>query len=204
MSPILVRPVREQLEHDRVIRLLLARWRRRYTVGINPGSEQVAPVGAGTSALYPDVVLTSLQRGRRLEAVVEVETGESVNNLEAMAQWTHFGRLRAEFYLFVPAGSVDSARRLAGDNNVLVTEIWSYHTIGDQMRFTQVYKASPEVRAAARRAARREQLGSKGRKRAARRPAKAAKKSGRKKPAVKRARPTKRRASAASTVRRRK
>ena len=40
MSPILVRPVREQLEHDRVIRLLQAKNRRRYEAGINPGAEQ--------------------------------------------------------------------------------------------------------------------------------------------------------------------
>lgn len=192
MSPILVRPVREQLEHDRVIRLLQARWKRRYSVGINPGSEQVAAVGTGPTALYPDVVLTSLARGRRLEAVVEVETGESVNNLEAMAQWAHLGRVLADFYLFVPAGSVESARRFAADHGITVTEIWSYHLIGDQMRFTQVYKAPPEVRAAARRAARLAQAGPKRRKPAAR-PAKAVKKkSASKKPAAKRARPSKR------------
>ena len=63
MSPILVRPVREQLEHDRVIRLLQAKSRRRFEVGINPGAEQNVPVGSGPSALYPDVVLQSLERG---------------------------------------------------------------------------------------------------------------------------------------------
>ena len=47
MSPILVRPVREQLEHDRMIRLLQAKFRRRYDAGINPGAEQNVPVGTG-------------------------------------------------------------------------------------------------------------------------------------------------------------
>ena len=70
MSPILVRPVREQLEHDRVIRLLQAKSRRRFETGINPGAEQNVPVGSGTSALYPDLVLQSLERGHRLQAVV--------------------------------------------------------------------------------------------------------------------------------------
>src|SRR5512135_1662148 len=116
VSPILVRPVREQLEHDRIIRLLQAKCRRRYDVGINPGAEQNAPVGAGSSAMYPDVVLSSLERGRRLQAIVEVETGESVNHLEAMAQWAHFGRLRTAFHLYVPAGMVDVARRLCEHN----------------------------------------------------------------------------------------
>ena len=80
MSPILVRPVREQLEHDRVTRLLQARFRRRFDVGINPGAEQNTPVGSGASAVYPDVVLMSAERGRRVQAVIEVETGESVNS----------------------------------------------------------------------------------------------------------------------------
>lgn len=140
MSPILVRPVREQLEHDRVIRLLQAKSRRRYEAGINPGAEQNAGVGTAPSAMYPDLVLHSLERGRRLQAVVEVETGESVNHLEALAQWAHFGRLRVQFHLYVPAGMVDVARRLCEDNQIYVSEIWSYHAVGEQVRFTLVHR----------------------------------------------------------------
>ena len=51
MSPILVRPVREQLEHDRIIRLLQTKFRRRYEAGINPGAEQNAAVGTGPGRL---------------------------------------------------------------------------------------------------------------------------------------------------------
>ena len=68
MSPILVRPVREQLEHDRVIRLLQAKNRRRFETGINPGAEQNVPVGSGPTAMFPDVVLQSPERGHRLQA----------------------------------------------------------------------------------------------------------------------------------------
>jgi hypothetical protein len=145
VSPILVRPVREQLEHDRVIRLLQAKSRRKYEAGINPGAEQNAAVGTGPSALYPDVVLQSLERGHKLQAVVEVETGESVNHLEALAQWAHFARLRVPFYLYVPAGMVDVARRLCEDNQIHVSEIWSFHSIGDQVRFTLVHRSRETV-----------------------------------------------------------
>lgn len=156
MSPILVRPVREQLEHDRLIRLLQAKNRRRYEAGINPGAEQNAVVGSGASAMYPDLVLQSQDRGHRLQAVVEVETGESVNHLEALAQWAHFGKLRVPFHLYVPAGMVDVARRLCEDNHIYVSEIWSFHTIGDQVRFTLVYRnreappAPPRARSTSR------------------------------------------------------
>jgi hypothetical protein len=137
----LVRPVREQLEHDRVIRLLQVRLKRRHDVVTNIGEDQTVPVRIGQVQIYPDLVLTSTDKGHRLEGTVEVETAESVNHLEAMAQWAHLGRARAPFHLYVPAGSVDIAKRLAVENHVNVAEIWSFHTIGDQTRFTMVHKA---------------------------------------------------------------
>jgi hypothetical protein len=143
LSPILVRPVREQLEHDRIIRLLQAKNRRKYDAGINPGAEQNVPVGAGTSASYPDLVLSSLDRGHRLQAIVEVETGESVNHLEALAEWAPFARIRAPFHLYVPSTMVDVARRLCEDNRIVVSEIWSFHGIGDDVRFTLVHRTRP-------------------------------------------------------------
>ena len=154
MSPILVRPVREQLEHDRIIRLLQSKWRRKYEAGMNPGTEQNMAVTAGPGAMYPDVVLMSQERGHRLQGVIEVETGESVNHLEALSQWAHFGKLRAPFHLYVPAGMVDVARRLCEENRIYVNEIWSYHTVGDQIRFTLVHRnreappSAPRARAA--------------------------------------------------------
>jgi len=143
VSPILVRPVREQLEHDRVIRLLQVRLKRRHDVVTNIGEDQTVPVRIGQVQIFPDLVLTSTDRGHKLMGTVEVETAESVNHLEAMAQWAHLGRARAPFHLYVPAGSVDIARRLAAENHVNVAEIWSYHTIGDQTRFTMVHRAAP-------------------------------------------------------------
>lgn len=157
MSPILVRPVREQLEHDRIIRLLLARLKRRHDVATNIGDEQTTGVKVGVGQMFPDLVLTSLDRGKRLEGIVEVETGESVNHLEAMAQWAHFGRVRTPFHLYVPASAVEIARRLCVENQVNVAELWSFHTIGDQTRFTLVQRSaaasSREAAAEARQAA---------------------------------------------------
>lgn len=136
-----MRPVREQLEHDRVIRLLQAKYKRKFDVAINPGNEHAAPVGTGASAWYPDLVLHSTERNRRLVGVVEVETVESINHLEAMSQWAAFARLKAPFHLYVPAAMVDVARRFCTDLQIEVTEIWAYHTIGDQIRFTAIQRA---------------------------------------------------------------
>jgi hypothetical protein len=154
LSPILVRPVREQLEHDRIIRLLHGKFRRKYEAGMNPGGEQNMPVTSGPTPMYPDLVLLSQDRGHKLQIIVEIETGESVNHLEALAQWAHYGRVRAAFHLYVPAGMVDVARHLTEDNQIHVAEIWSYHVVGDEPRFTLVHRnrealpAQPRVKAA--------------------------------------------------------
>jgi hypothetical protein len=150
LSPILVRPVREQLEHDRIIRLLHGKFRRKYEAGMNPGVERNMPVGSGPNALFPDIVLLAPDRGHKLQVIVEIETGESVNHLEALAQWAHYGRLRAAFHLYVPASMVDVARRLTEDNQIHVAEIWSYHVVGDEPRFTLVHRNREAISAQAK------------------------------------------------------
>ena len=177
MSPILVRPVREQLEHDRVIRLLQAKLKRKHEVAANIGDEQTAGVKIGAGQMYPDLLLMSQDKGHRLEGIIEVETGESVNHLEAMAQWAHFGRGRAAFHLYVPTHAVDIARRLCSENQVTVSEIWSYHTIGDQTRFTLVQRvANPSRPAAARNQTPAKKAGSKPKPKPKARPARKPKK----------------------------
>jgi hypothetical protein len=150
VSPILTRPVREQFEHDRIIRLLQARYRRKFEVAINLGPEQNTPVGIGDQSVFPDLVLFSQERGRKLEGTVEVETGESVNTLEAMSQWALFSRLRAPFMLYVPPSALDTARRLCVEHNIPVSEIWTYHTALDQVRFTMVQRTAVPMPPAAK------------------------------------------------------
>src|SRR4051812_1347925 len=138
LSPILVRPVREQLEHDRVIRLLQAKYKRKFEVAINPGNQQVMPVGDEAAPWFPDLVLQSQERSRKLLGVVEVETTESVNHLEAMSQWVTFSKFKAPFHLYVPTGSIDNVRRLVAELNINVAELWAYQSLGEQIRFTVV------------------------------------------------------------------
>ena len=140
MSPILVRPVREQLEHDRVIRLLQAKYKRKFDVAINPGHEQTAPVGSVEAPWYPDLVLHSTDKAHTLAGVVEVESAESVNHLEAMSQWKAFAGLRVPFHLYLPTACIDTARRFCTEMAIPVAEIWAYQTVGDQIRFALVQR----------------------------------------------------------------
>jgi hypothetical protein len=138
VSPILVRPVREQLEHDRLIRfLLLTKYKRRYEAAGNTGDERVASIKVGTAILFPDIVLTE---GKKIAGVVEVETGESVNNLEALAEWVHFSKARVPFYLYVPVASYDSARRLCELRHIRPAEIWTYRPAMDGFDLIRVHQ----------------------------------------------------------------
>ena len=142
MSPILVRPVREQLEHDRVIRLLQAKYKRKFEVAINPGTEQSAPVGSPESPWYPDLVLQTADKNRKLAGVVEVESAESVNHLEAMSQWKAFSALRVPFHLYLPVSSIETARRFCTDMGIPVAEMWTYQAVGDQIRFALIHRTA--------------------------------------------------------------
>ena len=150
--PILVRPVREQLEHDRIIRLLQARYKSKHDPVTNVGGEPPTSVVIGTTEFVPDLILLSNDKARKLEGVVEVETGESVNSLETLAQWGPFSRLRVPFHLYVPPHTLDTVRRLCREHNVTVAELWTYHTNLDQVRFTLIQKAPDAAMAAARKA----------------------------------------------------
>lgn len=173
MSPIFVRPVREQLEHDRLIRHLQTKYKRKLDVAINVGDEQVAPVKIGALTLFPDLVLTN---GKKLAGLVEVESGESVNNLEAMAQWVHFSKARVPFHLYVPVTVYDAARRLCEANHANVSEIWTYRPAVDGFDLVRMFH---DTSAASSRPAAKPAADSKPRKAAkpavAAKPAKAAK-----------------------------
>ena len=143
MSPILTRPIREQLEHDRVIRLLQPRYRRKTEVIMNPGAEQNQSITVGELVVYPDLLIFA-EGGKKLVGTVEVETGESVNALEARAEWAVFCKLKVPLYLYVPPTSVDTARRLCAEYSIPVAEVWTFHTTFDQVRFTMIYR-SPDA-----------------------------------------------------------
>ena len=149
MSPILTRPVREQLEHDRVIRQLQARYKRKNEVVINPGNEQNQSITVGDLMVFPDLLLFA-EGGRRLLGTVEVETGESVNAIEARAEWGVSSKLKVPLHLYVPPSSVDAVKRICAEYQIMVAELWTYTSSFDQVRFNMVHRApdAPVMRVA--------------------------------------------------------
>jgi hypothetical protein len=151
VSPILTRPVREQLEHDRVIRQLQAKYKRKTDVIINPGNEQNQSVTVGELVVFPDVLVFA-EGTKRLLITVEVETGESVNPIEARAEWGVYSKLKVPMHLYVPPACVEAVKRISDEYQIVIAELWTYTTTFDQVRFTLVSKSpdAPTVKIPAR------------------------------------------------------
>jgi len=102
------RPLPEQLEHDLIVKAAAQKFAdsEKYTIHINPGSEQNAKVGGE----YPDIVVTARGTGS-VKFIIEVETVSSVDSSE-LPQWLRFARLGMPFYLLVPYRVLPFARRM--------------------------------------------------------------------------------------------
>jgi len=136
VSPIYIRPAREQAEHDRLIGFLEAAHDKKYEVLTNKGEARDFALKVGTGTYFPDLIL---QESKKPVAVIEIETGESTNKLEALAQWVHFGKSKVPFSLYVPVLMYDAARRFCEQHQVAVTEIWTYRPLFDGFDLVRVF-----------------------------------------------------------------
>ena len=136
MSPIYIRPAREQAEHDRLIAFLEGQHKSTYDVLTNRGDARDYALKVGGGTYFPDLIL---MEDKKPAAVIEIETGESTNNLEALAQWVHFGKAKVPFFLYVPEMMFDAARRFCIQNSVTVTEIWTYRSIFEGFDVVQAF-----------------------------------------------------------------
>ena len=97
-----------QSEHDRVIEASAATWRRNQAnvVHTNPNGKQNFSVNDSS---FPDIVITDVNN--RLLAIEEIETEDSVNQLESK-QWTEYAGFGVKFNLVVPATKINEAYEL--------------------------------------------------------------------------------------------
>ena len=100
----------------------------------NPGSEKnLGIVLDDGSAVYPDIVVQDTAKAADDVAMVaEVETAESVVDSE-VSQWRDYSR--CVFYLYIPRGLCDNAKKLA--KGVAVNGFREYWVENDKNRYTE-------------------------------------------------------------------
>ena len=89
---------------------------------------------------YPDIVVTEQPRNV-VKMIVEVETADSVTEEEAAKDWKRFSELVETFYLYVPAGYSDEAKRICKRMKVKVAGIRTWRNIMgmEKVDITEVY-----------------------------------------------------------------
>lgn len=116
------RSLASQGEHDAVVRELSARWKSsKYSLVANPDGEK--NVGVNPGGHFPDLIAFS---GREVHWIAEVETADSLNDMEAGQQWRAYGELGCPLFLVVPLNSVAHAQRLVIVNRVKVAGFYEY------------------------------------------------------------------------------
>src|SRR5215218_6274484 len=101
-----LRDEKNQQEHDTLLEMISRKIKiPTWTLVTNPGQQQNAgvayPTEAGQALAYPDMVAHE-RFTKKLAAVGEVETADSVTAEEAEAEWTLFSQLAPRFFLYVP------------------------------------------------------------------------------------------------------
>jgi hypothetical protein len=102
-----------QNEHDSVI---LAAYNNldkiNHKVYTNPNQQKNTSI----NGQYPDIIITPIN-DNTVKFVIEVETADSVNNME-VDQWRNYSKLGGSFYLLVPFNTRTTAELLCHQNNI--------------------------------------------------------------------------------------
>jgi hypothetical protein len=110
------RDEKNQQEHDTLLEMISRKIKiPTWTLVTNPGQQENAavayPTASGQALAYPDIVVHE-KFTKKLAAVGEVETADSVTAAEAEAEWALFTSLAPRFFLYVPAELAPEAKDL--------------------------------------------------------------------------------------------
>lgn len=102
-----------QNEHDKVIQAAFNNLDKvNHRVYTNPNQQKNTSINGH----YPDIIITAAN-DNIAKFVIEVETSESVNNIEVQ-QWKTYSHLGGTFYLLVPYASKALAELLCLQNGI--------------------------------------------------------------------------------------
>ena len=139
--------VDRDIKHDRAVRDIAAarfefptREYPNFRTFVNEPQPEMGVRGLEGEALYPDIVVVEQPRNV-VRIIAEVETAQTVTEEEAEREWKLFSELCEAFYLYVPAGWSDEAKRICKKLRIRVAGLRTWrHILGaDQIDITDVY-----------------------------------------------------------------
>lgn len=117
--------------HDRVVSLVAQRWAKafRCKVTIHTSLEQDPWADPDQQCDIVGWQVTSA--GNTMEWMAEVETADSIQDLETLSRWKQGVVAGVPFYLLVPRGSKESAQQLAAEAAISVSGVYEYTFVND-------------------------------------------------------------------------
>jgi hypothetical protein len=118
--------------HDRVVSLVAQRWAKafRCKVTIHTSLEQDPWADPEQQCDIVGWQVTSAGN-TTMEWMAEVETADSILDLETRSRWKQAMVVGVPFYLLVPRGLKESAQKLAGEASVPVSGVYEYTFVND-------------------------------------------------------------------------
>ena len=125
-----VRDDKDQQRHDTLLDMVA----RKIKIPVwelitNPAAEQNAgvpyPSESGQAVAYPDIVAYE-RFTKRLAAVGEVETEDSVTDAEAEEEWRLYTHLAPKFFLYLPKELEQEAQRLLRKHRIRPEGLFLY------------------------------------------------------------------------------
>jgi hypothetical protein len=123
--------------HDHVVSLVAQRWAKSFQckVTINPGTER----GGVSSLTCDEADIVGWQfspTGNKVEWVAEVETEDSLAEVNRYRRWQAMSDQCVPFYLFVPRGYRAKVRQLAGMAGVDLNGIYEYTFLNETFQLS--------------------------------------------------------------------
>lgn len=117
--------------HDQVVSLVAQRWAKAFhgKVTIHTSLEQDPWADPRQQSDIAGWQVSSA--GNSMEWMAEVETTDSIENVETLSKWKQAMVQGIPFYLFVPRGLKASAQKLADDAAVHFSCIYEYVFVDD-------------------------------------------------------------------------
>jgi hypothetical protein len=112
--------------HDQVVSLVAQRWAKAFVckVTVKTGVEQHAWEGPEQRCDIVGWYVSS--GGDTMEWMAEVETEESLSDMQVSDKWKRTMARGIPFYLLVPQGLKESAHKLTEDASVVINCIYEY------------------------------------------------------------------------------
>ncbi|OGW51392.1 MAG: hypothetical protein A2V62_07545 [Nitrospirae bacterium RBG_19FT_COMBO_58_9] len=117
--------------HDRVVSLVAQRWAKAFRCKVTIHTSLEQDPWADPEQQCDIVGWQVTSAGNTMEWMAEVETADSIRDLETLSRWKQAMVAGVPFYLLVPRGLKECAQKLAGEASVPVSGVYEYTFVND-------------------------------------------------------------------------